>query len=240
MSEINWKEKIEALIDQLKSSNVEVRQDAAWNLNQFAEDKIKEVELAIPALKSTIDDDDWVVRKMSILALGELNVKEEIPRIINFLRTDIDPEVRVGAALALGQLNAEEAISDLIKALDSSYDMLRQVSIHALGKFGIKAKAAVPKIIEILFEPEDTNIVQINDLAAWVLEEIGDKSAIEPLKKALNEAAYHERKFTIACALATLEGKEGVGFAELQRMKDSYELEDYELETFEKILEKLS
>ena len=65
-------------------------------------------------------DDDWAVRKMSILALGGLQVTEEIPSIIESLRYDVEAEVIAGAVQALGDMKAEQAIPDLIKALDDS------------------------------------------------------------------------------------------------------------------------
>jgi len=180
-------------------------------------------------------DEDWAVRKMLILALGELDIIQEIQTFIDFLGYDIEPEVRAGAAEALGDLRAEQAIPSLINALDDSADIVRQVSIWSLGLMGEKAKEAVPKILEYLMKPEDIQIIQISHLAAWALGEIGDKRAIEPLVNALNIAAYHEKQFNIAYSLALLEGPKGFGFTELQRMKENHELDNSELELFEKL-----
>jgi len=184
-------------------------------------------------------DDDWAVRKMAILALGELQVTEEIPSIIKSLNYDVESEVRAGASQALGFLKAEQAIPDLIKALDDSASVVQQVTIWTLGMMKEKAKAAVPKMLEILLKPEDVELIQINNLAAWALGEFGDKAAIEPLITAMNAAEYHERKFTIACSLALLEGPNGEGMVELQRMKDNYELVYNEPELLETLEIKL-
>ncbi len=239
MTENNWKEKVEDLIEKLKSNNLDTRQQAAWDLSKLGEDKIEEAKLAIPALIVAMKDDDWAVRKMSILALGELQVTEEIPAIIESLRYDVEPETRAGASQALGIMKAEQAIPDLITALDDSASVVQQVTIWSLGVMKEKAKAAVPKLLEFLAKPEDVEFVQINNLAAWALGEFGDKAAIEPLISALNAAEYHERKFTIACSLVLLEGPKGEGMVELQRMKDNYELVDHELELLETIEIKL-
>ncbi|MBN1329739.1 MAG: HEAT repeat domain-containing protein [Candidatus Heimdallarchaeota archaeon] len=236
---MNQKEKIDSLIIQLKSSDVEQRQEAAWSLKEFAEDRIKEVELAIPALQSAISDDDWVVRKMSILALGELNVKEEIPKFIEFLN-DSEPEVRVGAAQSLGIMKAKHAVPYLIKTLDDPADIVRQVTIWALGLIGEDASEAVPKLIAILQKLDTMGIVEENNLAAWALGQIGDKSAVDPLLNELKKATYHEKKFNLACILSKLEGINGVGYAELQRMKESNELTEYELDSFNNLLEELT
>jgi HEAT repeat protein len=210
MAEENWQEKVTELIEKLKSDKKEDRQEAAWNLHKNAEDGIKEVAEAIPALIAAMKDEEWPVRKMSILALGELNVEKVIPTIIDVLKNDLENEVRVGAAEALGDMKAEQAVPELIKALDANYEMLCHVAIFALSRIGDKATAAVPKLLELLAFPEEIGFVQTNSLAAMALGEIGDKSAIESLKDALNKAAYHEHQFTIAYSLALIEGPGGV------------------------------
>ena len=231
-------QKVKELIELLKAEKVEDRQEAAWNLHKNAEDGKKEVAEAIPALITAIKDEDWAVRKMSILALGELNVEKLIPTIIDILKNDLENEVRVGAAEALGDMRAEQAVPQLINVLDDSYEMLCHVAIFSLSKIAEKATAAVPKLLELLTTPEEVGFVQTNSLAAMALGEIGDKSAIEPLKDALNNAAYHEHQFTIAYSLALIEGPDGAGFAELKRMKEKFEFINDDLELYEKLLKK--
>jgi len=240
MTEENWIEKVQKLIKQLKDADVENRQEAAWNLHKNAENQVKEVADAIPALIETMKDDDWAVRKMSIMALGELNVEKEIPTIIEFLKNDIESEVRVGAAEALGDMKAEQAVPHLIKALDDTNDMVCHVTLWSLGNIGKKAVAAVPKLIELLATPEEVGFVQTSTLAAFALGEIGDKSAIKPLVEALNNAAIHEQKFDIAYSLALIEGPKGIGFTELKLMKDKYELAEHEVVQFEKLQKRIS
>ncbi|MHA1826467.1 MAG: HEAT repeat domain-containing protein [Candidatus Heimdallarchaeota archaeon] len=240
MVEENWQEKVKGLIEQIKNEDVETRQDAAWTLHKSAEKGIKEVAEAIPTLITAMHDDDWVVRKMSILALGVLKVEKVIPSIIDVLKNDSNNEVRVGAAEALGDMQAEQAVPELINALDASYEMLCYVAIYSLSKIGEKAIAAVPKLLELLATPEEVGIIQTNILTAMALGEIGDASAIEPLKVALNSAATHEFQFTIAYSLALLEGAEGTGMTELKRMKDNYEFIHDDATLFEKLLEKLN
>ena len=129
MTEENRKEKVQELIKQLKAEKVEDRQEAAWNLHKSAEEQVTEIAEAIPALIEATKDENWAVRKMSIMALGELNVEKLIPTIIDFLKNDLESEVRVGAAEALGDMKAEQGVPQLIKALDDSYDMVCHVSI---------------------------------------------------------------------------------------------------------------
>ena len=159
--------KIEDLILQLKSSEIDIRQQAAWDLYKLSEKgKIKEPKKIIQSLIEACKDNDWPIRKMAVMTLGKLNVESELPMIIDILTNDIAPEVRVGAAEALGDMKAVQAVNDLIKALDDSYNMVKQVAIMSLGKIGNKAKVAVPKILDFLLKPQDEGIIQISDLAA--------------------------------------------------------------------------
>jgi HEAT repeat protein len=234
----NESDKVKELIKNLQSTDLETRQEAAYDLYRLAEDKIIEIKEAIPELKKTINDDDWAVRKMSILALGELNRQELIPTFIEILRLDTNPEVRAGTAEVLGKMKVEEAEPILIKSLDDSADIVRQVSAWSLGMIGKKATNAVPKLLEIMQQPDDINFIQINSIAIWALGKIGDKIALKPLITALDNATDHEMKFNIACSLAEIEDEKGIGFTELQKMKDNYELNETEIEVFEKILKK--
>ncbi len=229
-------DKVEIAIKKLKSSDVEKRQEGAWDLQELAENERAKIKLAIPDLVAVLKDEDWAVRKLSLLALGYLDVKDQIPTMIDFLRNDINSEVRVGAAQALGDMKVEKAVPDLIQALDDSAVMVRQVSLYSLGLIGIPAKEAVPKVIEILNQPEDIELLQVSDIAAWVLGEIGDKSAIDSLSKALDNATYSERKVEIACALTRLEDGKGIGFSKLVKMKENFELNELQLELVENIL----
>jgi len=231
---------IQDLIIDLKSSDLDTRQQAAYDLHISSEKNPGETKSAIPSLKEAINDPDWVVRKMSIMALGELDVREEILRIIDFLKDDANPEVRVGAAEALGDMKVDEAIEHLIMALDDSYEILKQVSIWSLVRIGKKSITAVPKIIECMLKPDIKGIAQTNNLAAWALGEIGDKTAIEPLKKALKEAEYSERKFIVAYSLALLEGADGIGYAELLKMKENSQLLNHEIEELDELIQKFS
>lgn len=239
MSKDNINCELKSLLQDLKSTDLDTRQQAAYNIHKFSEEHTDESFIAIPSLKEAMNDSDWVVRKMSILALGELDVKEEIPRLIDFLKNDNEPEVRVGAAEALGDMKAENALEGLIAALDDPYEMVQQVTLWSIGKLGEKAKIALPKLIEFLSIPDSTAIVQKTNIAAWALGEVGDKRAIDPLNKALKEAQYHDRKYNVASSLALLEGKDGEGFAELIKMKNLDELFPHELEEFEELEKKI-
>ena len=71
MSNVSENKKIRELISNLKSSDLDTRQKAAYDLHVLGEKKSVEASLAIPSLKEAINDPDWVVRKMSIMTTNQ-------------------------------------------------------------------------------------------------------------------------------------------------------------------------
>ncbi len=230
---------IQDFLEELKSTKQDLRQEAMYGIYQYCVSNKEQAYIIIPVLQTVLDDSDWVVRKFAVMTLGILEVCKEIPRISKILNEDNEPEVRVGAADALGNMKAVNAIDSLTLALNDTYDMLRKSAAWALGQIGIEAKRAVPKLIEILNEPETGQIAQTYQIAAWALGEIGDKSAIEPLYKKLNNVIYHDEKFTIAYSLTQLEGLEGEGYSTIIQMKERNELKEDELKTVDNLVKEL-
>jgi uncharacterized protein (TIGR02996 family) len=88
----------------------------------------------------------------------------------------------------------EAGVKPLLDCLDSSDSVLRQDALQCLAKIGKKATSAMPKLFELLKDPD----AQIRDRAAKILRSIRPKSVdnpeqIETLKEALNDADYGVR-----------------------------------------------
>jgi HEAT repeat protein len=228
-------ESLEEMIAHLHSEDIEIRQEAAWNIHKIAEQKKEELSPYISEITKAMQDSDWAVRKLVIMTLGELGVKEQMPAFQKALEKDSEPEVRVGAVEALLKIGSKEIIPSLMKALDDKAVVVRQVAISALGKLGKRAKEAVQKLVEVLLKEDEDYIIQTDGLTMWALVTIDDKSAIEPLTRALKSGKYSHKKFMIAYALAMLEEKKGVGFEVLQEMKDKGELSATEVEMIKEL-----
>ena len=101
-----------------------------------------------PALTAKLDDVDWEVRRACISALGSIgpDAAAAVEKVIERLKNDREPLVRLEAAQALGSIGskAKAAVPTLIEALkDKDADVVLWAA-HALGRIGPDAKAAVP------------------------------------------------------------------------------------------------
>lgn len=228
MSEKEIKKRVSEYIKRLKSDNLEEKREAAWEL-QNLEMKAKD---AIPALVEAIKDEDWAVRSMSVLALGKLKYDKVNQDLIHILLKDESEEVRASAVEALVRIRPSEINSLLMQAIKDAHKLVRERVVWGLGVIGEKAKEAIPEIIEILQMPNEG---LLHSIAAWALVELSADEAIEPLTETMLLAEADEIRFTLALALAYLEGGEGEGLKELHKMKEQGRLshiEELQLEDF--------
>lgn len=228
MSEKEIKKRVSEYIKRLKSDNLEEKREAAWEL-QNLEMKAKD---AIPTLVETIKDEDWAVRSMSVLALGKLKYDKVNQDLIHILLKDESEEVRASAVEALVRIRPSEINSLLMQAIKDAHKLVRERVVWGLGVIGEKAKEAIPEIIEILQMPNEG---LLHSIAAWALVELSADEAIEPLTETMLLTEADEIRFTLALALAYLEGGEGEGLKELHKMKEQGRLshiEELQLEDF--------
>jgi HEAT repeat protein len=111
--------------------------------------------LILDALTTVLLDEDKVLQKRTIEAIGKLGASAAILPILDALirlLTDKETDLRRHAIEAIGELGASAAIPPILDALvrlltDKETD-LRYVTIDAIGKLGVAA--AVPPILESL------------------------------------------------------------------------------------------
>ena len=229
-------EKVNLLLEKLNSEDVEIKQEAAYDIWKLTEIYPGDLQILIPILKQSTKDENWVVRKMAIQAFIELEAMAEIPTIISMLLEDKDGEVRTSAIEALTKLEVEEAIPQIITALKDSERVVYELAAWSLGSFGKKASGAVPMLIELLSKTTP-GIINMSSLAAWSLGEIGDKTAIPHLKIAYEKVEYLEDQFKIAYAIAQLEDGIGFGTEELQKLQASGKLLDDDCKLIDELIQ---
>jgi HEAT repeat protein len=106
--------------------------------------------------------------------------EREIKKLINALKQDPNPRVRMQAAEALGEIRDPKSVDPLIQALRDENWEVRRNAKEALGKMGVPA---VEPLIRAL---KDEN-KGVRGKAAEALGNIGDPRAVEPLIQTLKE-----------------------------------------------------
>jgi HEAT repeat protein len=131
--------------------------------------------------------------------------KEDVPRLLNVLKTSTNAKLRVKAAEDLGKVGAirasyaADAIDPLINALAKDKDAdVRKACAGALGDIGSDADKVVDALTEALKDP--SAIVKI--AAAGALGQYGPeaKSALPPLRDLAK--AKDDKKISQAAAAA--------------------------------------
>lgn len=161
---------VEPLIYNLK--NNPDRMIRAYSALTLAEIGDKSAEQPI---KSRLSDKDPEVRARVAEALTKLVSSNAIPDLINMLK-DLDATPRESAQNCLVKLG-DVAINPLIECLSQDNPSLRNQARIILGRMGRKT---LPKLIELLESTSDPNI-QI--ITARTIADIGDKSALDNIKK---------------------------------------------------------
>ena len=184
---------VSALLEALKGEYYTVRARAAVALGRIGDRQA--IQPLLGALKDKEDD----VRIAACLGLGFFKDPSTFDDIGVVLLDDPKIEVRQAAAKALGNTGHQAALSFLMEALrDSFWWYEREVAagdlLSAIEKMG---RVAVEPLIEALKDKEGT----VRKFAAFLLGNIGDARAIEPLALALYDL-HHDVGEVSAKALA--------------------------------------
>jgi HEAT repeat protein len=142
-----------------------------------------DIPTLIRALRDDPENAAWAARY-----LGDMSDPAAIQPLIRLLGAR-DFQARAQAATSLGKLHAVEAVPELIACVDRGpEDVMRAWAIDALGHIG--SPAAVPKLIELLSNPEPG----LRRTAAVALGAIGDPKALDPLHDAARHARWPEKR----------------------------------------------
>lgn len=121
-----------------------MRRFRLFSREMFKLDRL-EADRNVPGLIAALGGD---ARGDAALALGRLGEPRAIPYLVELLRDDPEPKVRLFTAYALGQLRAKDAEGALVEALNDPAPIVRMGSAEALGSIG--ARQAIPQLREVL------------------------------------------------------------------------------------------
>ena len=144
--------------------------------------KEKYLPLLVKALIEELENGVGDERGNAALDLGKIGDESAVPSLIKALKDKKDSVLQWEAAEALGRIGDRRAIPALVEALTYQSKSVQREAAMALGKMG--SNAGLSHILWILQHDEDW--WDRRD-AADILGNIGDKSVMPYLKKALKD-----------------------------------------------------
>jgi HEAT repeat protein len=190
-----------------------VRRVAAWALGQ------KGAREAVDVLGTQLGkESDPRVREMIAWAIGNTDGRTASPALATALRRDADDNVRETAAWGLAELGDRSAVEALGAAAESDRSSrVRGTAAWAIGQLhgnGIKAPSGLLKVLKD--ESDDARLK-----AAWALGQIGDPSALDAIRDALNAEKSNQVRKGLVRALIKSGGKSEDTLAELLKSSDA-------------------
>jgi HEAT repeat protein len=189
-----------------------VRRAAAWALGEH------EAREAASALATALEKDaDARVREMSAWALGRSESRSGTPALVSALRGDADDKVRESAAWAIAEIEDRTAVPALSAAAESDQSArVRGTAAWAIGKLhgdGEKVPAGLYKVLR-----DDSEDARLK--AAWALGQIGDASALGPVKDALKVEKSAQVRKALVRAMIKSGGRSEESLTELLTSTD--------------------
>jgi HEAT repeat protein len=187
--QINDDRAISALVSILcNDPDLNIVEDATWVLVRYG-------AAAASALLERFGHENARARHNIAHALGKLADSQTVPHLIAATQ-DADASVRLKSVYALGQIGDERAIDSLIERLDDPVQDIQWTAREVLEAFG---KKALPHLIHAL----TNGSMQVRELSASLLGDIGDNRAVEPLIAAV-ETEHWGVRFAIVEALGKI------------------------------------
>ena len=109
---------------------------------------------AVEPLIEAMQDEQYPVRQVSALALGEIGDPSAVKSLTAALH-DEQHAVRQAAAVALGKIGAGEGVEPLLQAIGDESEIVRRAVVNALGMIG--DEVAIPTLKWVIVE--DTEAV---------------------------------------------------------------------------------
>ena len=92
-------------------------------------------QAAVEPLLEALQDEQYVVRQVSALALGEIGDQGAAEKLVEGLE-DESVAVRQAVAVSLGKIGAVEAIEPLLRVIRDESEIVRRAVVNALGMIG--------------------------------------------------------------------------------------------------------
>jgi HEAT repeat protein len=195
---------VETLADYLTSDDLsEAREQAAKSLLQLAAPQ--SFTSLVQALFERDEKMTPAVRKMIVLAIGELNNVGAVDHLVRALLNDVDPQVQEATAQVLGRLKSRQASGALCEALRANSDpLVRRAAAQALHRL------ADPDTFDALVKALEDMEPEVRSWATQALAQLHNERAVYALSKIMLNDPEPKVRSWAAQALGRLEDTRAV------------------------------
>ncbi|MBN1966872.1 MAG: HEAT repeat domain-containing protein [Anaerolineae bacterium] len=152
-------------------------------LGEYEEIPEAEARLAQDTVLAVLhSDEDIEIRRRALEAIANCG-REGVHDMIAHFYAQEDLMLRVSAVFAMGRTCDERWAQDVLREMDSEELELRYEAARAAGQLEIKA--AIPHLIRLIDETDDVEIIE---MAIWALGEIGGEKAQQVLEQIMRNA----------------------------------------------------
>ena len=184
-----------ALLDALEDCYEPVRRNAIYALGAIGKPAVESLTDALDAEKEAFEMEPILHICDAAHGLAAVGAPA-VPALISALEDERE-SVRASAAYALGEMGpvAAEAVDALVVLLTDESAEVRRHAISALGMIKVPTSKTVPVLVEVLRNPEDTDLAFF---AAQALTRIGPDAtgAVPALRDALMSKSAYVRGFS--------------------------------------------
>ena len=186
ISAIEAKSALPAVIEALKDESVDFRLSAIWYFYLFRDDKS-----VLPAFSVFLNDKNWYLREKALEVLTYFSDKKAIvPLLIKALK-DKKAKIRKKAIGYLYSFDKEKkSLPEILKLLEDENESVVGEVAEVLVSW--KVKNALPELIKLCKSSKRPNVRILE-----VFGEIGDKSTLPLLLKALKNEDFWVRKVCV-------------------------------------------
>jgi len=218
LGELKDRRAVEPLLAMLAEADAGVRRCAARALGEIGDARAVE-----PLAGRLQHDANAGVRQGAALALSSFRDPRAVEPLAAMLG-DANPNLRQDAALALGEYRDLRAVAPLIEICrNSAYARGPHESRAHLQAYAVLGRYRDPRAVKLLVAALDDANLALRPVVVYVLGEIGDPRAIEPLIRVLakDPAAGVRERAAEALRRISFRGGRGWGPAEWQQWWDA-------------------